>query len=99
MTFKSLTLVTASLALLGACNAEKGGNAATTTSPLSAMLPFVKASGSTVSGASGVMLVAPKRKAGPGSTVTTICDMARGAPKAGIFAASRPSIWMVMTPE
>ena len=34
MTFKSLTLVTASLALLGACNAEKGGNAATTTSPL-----------------------------------------------------------------
>ena len=36
MTFKSLTLVAASLALLGACNAEKGGNAATTNTPLAA---------------------------------------------------------------
>jgi len=30
MKFNALTLMTASLALLGACNAEKGGNAATT---------------------------------------------------------------------
>ena len=34
MTYKSLTLVAASLALLGACNAEKGSNAATTNTPL-----------------------------------------------------------------
>ena len=34
MMSKSLTLVAASLALLAACNAEKGGNAATTSGPL-----------------------------------------------------------------
>lgn len=34
MKYNALTLMTASLALLAACNAEKGGNAATTNTPL-----------------------------------------------------------------